>query len=203
MMLKYSDVYAALYRVTDMYSPLFRVVSVRTRYVWHGVFQDDVALSDVFSVGASSIYSEFAESSDSFSLAVLPRYFDGGLVSDSLAVKSLACFRDVGAAFDTQVLSVSFGVSESLQALESFFGELMLFLADSVGVNDEFSFGGDFNTAVGNASFASDKVRVSSSVECREISQVSDQVRVGSRLRHGLYIGGAALGATAIGGRLK
>lgn len=203
MMLKYSDVYASLYRVTDVYAPLFRATAVRTRYVWHGVFQDDIASSDVFSVETSSTYSELIDCSDSFVFAAVPRYFDECPASDFLAVKSSVCFRDVGAALDSQILSVSFGISDSLQTSESFFSELRLFLADSVGVNDAFSLDGGFNTSVGNASFASDTVRFRSSVAYREVSQASDHVRVGARLRHGLYIGGAALGVTAIGGRLK
>lgn len=203
MMLKYSDVYAALYRVTAVYSPLFRTSSVRTRYVWHGVFQDSAHIFDVFSVETYSTYSDSSGCSDFFFLGVRPHYFDEAPASDFIEVLAVARLGDAVLSIDSQSFSVSSRALDSSQVSDSFYSEVGLYFADFVGVNDEFYFGGDFNTAVGNASFASDSMYVGGLATYKELLYVSDHVRVGSRLRHGLYIGGAALGVAAIGGRLK
>lgn len=203
MLLKYTDLKWAAFRVTAEYGRLLRATAVTTRYVFSTGPREVLAASEYTHFLFNAPSYEVLGSSDRIRLSYSAGVPDSVAVPDVFAVSATFPFADVRSAIDVARITVRSPFRDVSTSLDMVWSNYTLRVLDAVGLNEFFFFGGLFRYNALNVAFAGDIIAGNFRAGKPEVAAVSEFIRVGLRHMVDFYLGGFTLGGAAFGGRVR
>lgn len=203
MLLKYTDLKWATFRVTAEYGRLLRATTVTTRYVFSTGPREVLAASEYTYFLFRAPAYEVLGSSDRIRLSYSAGVSDSVAVPEVFAVSATFPFADARSAVDVARVTVRSPFRDAPVSLDTVRCNYVLRVSDVVGLNEFFFFGGLFRYNAVNVAFAGDKIAGNFRAGKPEVAAVSEFIRVGLRHMVDFYLGGFTLGGVAFGGRVR